>query len=43
MRGLRERQGDFHAMIGTCRKAAERIEALAARYGVATARAASPS
>jgi len=38
MRGLRERQGDFQAMIGTCRKAAERIEALAARYGVATVR-----
>jgi len=38
MRGLRERQGDFQAMIGTCRKAAERIEALGARYGVATVR-----
>jgi len=38
MRGLRERQGDFQAMIGTCRKAAERIEALAARYGVQTVR-----
>jgi len=38
MRGLRERQGDFDAMIGTCRKAAERIEALAARYGTATVR-----
>ena len=38
MRGLRERQGDFQAMIGTCRKAAERIEALTARYGVATMR-----
>jgi N-methylhydantoinase B len=36
MRGPRERQGDFHAMIGTCKKAAERIEALAARYGAAT-------
>lgn len=40
MRGPRERQGDFHAMIGTCKKAAERIEALAARYGTATLRAA---
>jgi N-methylhydantoinase B len=40
MRGPRERQGDFQAMIGTCRKAAERIEALAARYGAATIRAA---
>jgi N-methylhydantoinase B len=38
MRGVRERQGDFAAMIGTCRKAAERIEALAARYGSATVR-----
>jgi N-methylhydantoinase B len=40
MRGPRERQGDFHAMIGTCKKAAERVEAVAARYGVATVRAA---
>jgi N-methylhydantoinase B len=40
MRGPREREGDFHAMLGTCRKAAERVEALAARYGVATIRAA---
>jgi N-methylhydantoinase B len=40
MRGPRERLGDFHAMIGTCRKAAERVEALAARYGSATVRAA---
>jgi N-methylhydantoinase B len=40
MRGVRERQGDFHAMMGTCRKAAERIEALAARYGAATIRGA---
>ncbi|OGL18275.1 MAG: hypothetical protein A3F92_04030 [Candidatus Rokubacteria bacterium RIFCSPLOWO2_12_FULL_71_22] len=40
MRGARERQGDFNAMIGTCRKAAERVEALAARYGPATVRAA---
>ena len=40
MRGPRERRGDFNAMIGTCRKAAERVEALAARYGAATVRAA---
>ena len=40
MRGPRERQGDYQAMIGTCRKAAERVEALAARYGAATVRAA---
>jgi N-methylhydantoinase B len=40
MRGPRERQGDFHAMIGTCRKAARRIEELAARYGPVTIRAA---
>ena len=38
MRGPRERRGDYHAMIGTCRKAAERVEALAARYGAATVR-----
>jgi N-methylhydantoinase B len=35
MRGPRERRGDFQAMIGTCHKAAERVEALAARYGAA--------
>ncbi|MCI0546723.1 MAG: hydantoinase B/oxoprolinase family protein [Candidatus Rokubacteria bacterium] len=40
MRGPRERQGDFNAMIGTCRKAAERVEALATRYGAGTVRAA---
>jgi N-methylhydantoinase B len=40
MRGPRERQGDFQAMIGTCRKAAQRIEELAARYGTTTIRAA---
>jgi len=40
MRGPRERRGDYHAMIGTCRKAAERVEALAARYGASTVRAA---
>jgi N-methylhydantoinase B len=39
MRGPRERQGDFDAMIGTCKKAAERVEGLAAKYGVATVRA----
>jgi N-methylhydantoinase B len=40
MRGPRERKGDFDAMLGTCRKAAERVEGLAARYGAATIRAA---
>jgi len=40
MRGPRERRGDYHAMLGTCRKAAERVEGLAARYGAATVRAA---
>jgi N-methylhydantoinase B len=40
MRGPRERKGDFDAMIGTCRKAAERVEALAARYGASVIRAA---
>ena len=40
MRGVREREGDFQAMIGTCRKAAERIEALTAQHGAATIRAA---
>ena len=40
MRGQRERKGDFDAMIGTCRKAAERVEALQARYGVETVRGA---
>jgi N-methylhydantoinase B len=40
MRGPRERHGDFNAMIGTCRKAAQRIEELTARYGAATIRAA---
>ncbi|HYE93715.1 MAG TPA: hydantoinase B/oxoprolinase family protein [Terriglobales bacterium] len=39
MRGPRERQGDFEAMIGTCKKAAERVEGMAAKYGVATVRA----
>jgi N-methylhydantoinase B len=40
MRGMREREGDFQAMIGTCRKAAERIEALTAQHGASTIRAA---
>src|SRR3972149_549924 len=40
MRGPRERLGDFDAMIGTCKKAAERIVALAARYGTGTVRVA---
>ncbi len=38
MRGPRERRGDFQAMLGTCRKAAERIEELTQRYGEATIR-----
>src|SRR5262249_8722416 len=38
MRGPRERRGDFQAMLGTCRKAAERIEELTRRYGAATIR-----
>jgi N-methylhydantoinase B len=40
MRGPRERMGDFDAMIGTCRKAVERVQALAARYGAPVVRAA---
>jgi len=40
MRSPRERRGDFDAMIGTCMKAAERVEGLAARYGVPTVRGA---
>jgi N-methylhydantoinase B len=40
MRGPRERKGDFDAMIGTCRKAAERVEALQARYDVERVRGA---
>ena len=43
MRGPRERQGDFEAMIGTCKKAAERVEGMAAKYGVAPCARASPS
>ena len=40
VRGPGEREGDFRAMLGTCRKAAERVEALLARYGRATLQAA---
>src|SRR5262249_57242149 len=40
MRGPRERRGDFEAMMGTCRKAADRVEGLAARYGADAVRAA---
>lgn len=36
VRGPADREGDFQAMLGTCRKAAERVEALLARYGRAT-------
>jgi N-methylhydantoinase B len=36
MRIPRDRDGDFRAMVGTCRKASERVEALLARYGLAT-------
>jgi N-methylhydantoinase B len=39
MRIPRDRDGDFRAMAGTCRKAAERVEALLARYGLATVEA----
>ena len=38
MRGPRERRGDYQAMLGTCRKAAERVEELVARYGASTIR-----
>jgi N-methylhydantoinase B len=38
MRGPRERRGDFQAMLGTCRKASERIDELVARYGATTIR-----
>ncbi len=38
MRGPRERRGDYQAMLGTCRKAIERIEELVARYGAMTIR-----
>ncbi len=40
MRGPRERRGDFDAMLGTCRKAAQRVEELTVRYGATTIRAA---
>ncbi|MFQ5897770.1 MAG: hydantoinase B/oxoprolinase family protein [Candidatus Methylomirabilia bacterium] len=39
MRVAKDREGDFRAMVGTCRKAAERVESLMARYGVSTLRA----
>jgi N-methylhydantoinase B len=39
MRIPRDREGDFHAMVGTCRKAAERVEALLDRHGLPTVRA----
>lgn len=34
----RDREGDFRAMVGTCRKAAERVDGLRARYGTGTLR-----
>ena len=40
VRGPEDREGDFRAMIGTCRKAADRVEELVARYGAGTLRAA---
>jgi N-methylhydantoinase B len=40
VRGPEEREGDFRAMLGTCRKAAERVDALLARYGRTTLQAA---
>src|SRR3989449_2788767 len=40
MRGPRERRGDFQAMVGTCRKASERVGEVVARYGADTIRAA---
>ncbi len=39
MRVAKDRAGDFRAMVGTCRKAAERVEGLLARYGTSTLRA----
>lgn len=39
MRVAKDRAGDFRAMVGTCRKAAERVEGLLARYGTPTLRA----
>ncbi len=33
MRNQRERRGDFNTMLGTCRKAAEHVERLFARFG----------
>jgi N-methylhydantoinase B len=34
-----DRAGDFRAMVGTCRKAAERVQTLIARYGLPTLKA----
>jgi N-methylhydantoinase B len=39
MRVATDREGDFRAMVGTCRKAAERVEDLIARYGTPTLQA----
>jgi len=39
MRIPRDREGDFHAMVGTCRKAADRVEDLLGRYGLPAVRA----
>jgi N-methylhydantoinase B len=39
VRGPEDREGDFRAMMGTCRKAAERVEGLIARYGAPLLRA----
>ncbi len=38
MRVRKDREGDFRAMVGTCRKAAERVDGLLARYGIVTLR-----
>ncbi|MFQ5828335.1 MAG: hydantoinase B/oxoprolinase family protein [Candidatus Methylomirabilia bacterium] len=39
MRVAKDREGDFRAMVGTCKKAAERVEGLMARYGTPRLRA----
>jgi N-methylhydantoinase B len=39
MRGPSDREGDFRAMIGTCKKAAERVQGLVDRYGARTLKA----
>ncbi len=39
MRIPEHREGDFRAMVGTCKKAADRVEALLARYGARPLRA----